>query len=568
MLRDCQLIMRFVKKLFNLELLIIVAALVPIVVFPSKQLSGDGIVYEKFISTSNYDWNPNHLFVQPLGLLLYNFARLINSALEPVTIQKSVAFFGTIMSIFIFWSSIRKYILPGCWYSSIITFGLVYSNYFLALSNSSEFLIIQMPFLMLVLVMCFTILIKLTDNEMSNKEIIIHGMLLGFCNAIASLFFSSNMLLTCGLLIGLLCLRVKAKYSIKIKLFAVSLGSYNILTLSNLFSIWLFFVSSGKKVTFWKWIISYRGSGEIQLGEYGGLPVNLFELIVRLLRMVFAFLQNIVYTELGVVAKSRFLGVQLECMEFYSTGEIIWWFLMFIIAGAIFFFGLIAPLRYFLKKRDLISINIFILVSFWIASYLVFNFYWNNSDDQFWFQILPAFWTFLALSIKSIEKKKSKRIYLILITVLILLISINNFIYTVMSQNKFDTIKLSRILDNYLPNNSLVIWPGHDRWEAVLYYLKKYKQNKGDYIEYLSLVSISKNSWDIKSLINSSLCRGQRVYLLRILDPDEECVPWGELVDSKWNRHSLVMKFKKDFIIGERKMIIGYSNIYEVLGVK
>ena len=153
------------QKAFLIEILIIFIALIPLLIFPSHQYSGDGIVYAAPILKNQYVWNPNHLFVQPIGLVFYNFLQSLNISIHPLDAQRIIAIISAIISVLIFGIALKKYILPHKWYSAIFVIGFFYSNYFLALAESSEFLIVQMPFLMIIFFISWWFIQKLINLQ-------------------------------------------------------------------------------------------------------------------------------------------------------------------------------------------------------------------------------------------------------------------------------------------------------------------------------------------------------------------------------------------------------------------
>jgi hypothetical protein len=326
-------------------------------------------------------------------------------------------------------------------------------------------------------------------------------------------------------------------------------------------------------ISFLKWVISYGGKGEIQIGTYGSLSLNITDILVRTTRMAFSFLQNIAYTELGSIIKSKLTGIALDCIGFKLI-YIFWWFFIFFIIGGIFLFVLVVITKNISKKKASPYYGTTIFLTIWILSYLPFNFFWNNSDDQFWFQITPAFWSFLSLPFRIYYQKKvdlKRAFYISSIILIILVIMINNFVYVVLPRSQFDTKCFAHKLSEYLSSNSILIWPGNDRWGPVIYFAENYRRETGNSFKTLSLISFAEKgakSETIIQTIHDFLSRGQRCFLLRIIEPDDECIPWGELRQIGWDRNSLVSALNKEFEFVKIQRIYKSTSLIEVTMTK
>jgi len=540
------------QKAFLIEIFIIIIAAIPLLIFPSHQYSGDGGVYASSIFKNQYVWNPNHLFVQPIGLVFYNFLQSLNISIHPLDAQRIIAIISAIISILIFWIALKKYILPHKWHSAIFVIGFFYSNYFLALAESSEFLMVQMPFLMIIFLISLWFIQKLIKNDLSSGKIILIGLSLGLFNALATLCFISNIFLILGLFFAFILISIKNLTRKAIQAGIIMLFSSLFLTGCTLYVTWNSFIKPISDIPFLKWFISYGGTGNVQMGTYGISTLNITNVMLRTARMIFSFLQNIAHTELGSIVKSKLTGILLDCVGF-DLIQIIWWSFIFFIIGTTFFFVLIWTIKNILKNKNLFYYSVTIFLLIWILSFLPFNFYWNNSDDQFWFQILPAFWSFLAIPLSIFYQRKEslkKTLYMSTIIIFILFIIINNIVYAVLPRYQFNTKHLAYKLSEYLPNNSVLIWPGNDRWGPVISFAKNYAEERGQLFESLSLVSLASKHPSPDSLtktIHNFLSKGYHVFLLRIIKPDDECVPWAELREKGWSRGLLVKNVSEEF---------------------
>jgi len=136
------------------------------------------------------------------------------------------------------------------------------------------------------------------------------------------------------------------------------------------------------------------------------------------------------------------------------------------------------------------------------------------------------------------------------IIIFVLFIIINNIAYAVLPRYQFNTKHLAYKLSEYLPNNSVLIWPGNDRWGPVISFAKNYAEERGQLFESLSLVSLASKHPSPDSLtktIHNFLSKGYHVFLLRIIEPDDECVPWAELREKGWSRGLLVKNVSEEF---------------------
>jgi len=328
--------------------------------------------------------------------------------------------------------------------------------------------------------------------------------------------------------------------------------------------------TSNKMSSFVEWMTSYGGASKEVTDIFYGLKFNTSDLISGLARLPFAFVKSIVFNDyLGVLFKVKILNTEVDC-ALPSIYRLIFEVIIFFYTCIFLLFSFAFIVKTIVK--DQISNGhkeLAILALMWVFAFFPFNMYWNNTDDQFWFLMLPGFWLFLSLPLvryifqSDCDKKRSNNYYFIFIIVFVLIIILNNLIFLILPSHKFDTRKLAIQLNQKIGDriyDSVLIWPGSDSWGPVLYFAHEYLKQTNHQFRTISLISIAtghsenkiyKNTEpaQIVSVIKNYLSSGSRVFLLRITSQDNECVPWDNLQKIGWDRKSIMKYMIKNFTL-------------------
>jgi hypothetical protein len=122
--------------------------------------------------------------------------------------------------------------------------------------------------------------------------------------------------------------------------------------------------------------------------------------------------------------------------------------------------------------------------------------------------------------------------------VIISLLLVNNIVFLLWPRHVFDSKKISDQLVDRIPASATIIWPGHDRWDPVLYLSRQKASREGKLLELVELMSYP-NPMEFYKDLAKKMNEGRSVYLLRVLDVDEESTPWDSLNEKGFYRSEL-----------------------------
>jgi hypothetical protein len=510
-------------------------------VFRTVAPNGDGMVYITHIENSRFVWNPNHLLMDPAGNgfchLLWSFGADI-STFHALKLLSSLA---TILSLILFHAVVVKVGISSPWIRIASVSGLFFSRNFLSMALSEEFFMVQMPFLLLALL----IYVRWSGGAVQNHTEALSLLGLGGFLGIATLISMSNVFLIMTLGVCIATIRVAGSISPILRAPLMWLGTAAIM----LPGLLLGFHRTEAASSFLTWLTAYQGrAGNVSRSLYG-VEWNPKGIAMSLSRLIYNLFANFIdLGGLGTILKSRFFGIPLEHKPDF-TGALL--------AGSILI-GLVV-LGYFLAswiRRKWRAITVLQFGLAWVLGILLFNLYWNDSSDQFYFQVLPIAWVWIALALQDDSPRRNlldgcggvrSRISAALLPILVLMIMLLNTIM-VAAPPAFDDIEGKRNAHRrMLQAGDLEIAPGWDglQWMST--------DERFPPFQRMLLMDLAMQSRDggprieqLPKLIHTHLSEGKRVIIARLYDQDGVARPWDQLRKLGWPR-ARIMKLVEGY---------------------
>lgn len=343
--------------------------------------SGDALVYLNHVREGSLIWNPNHLLMDPVAYLWSKTLGWLGITEDGVTALKVLSGLSALVAIAIFDMVLVEAGIKSFWARAAGMVGLFASRNFLTMALSEEFFMIQMPLLSAVLLM----LVRYCNGgavEQRYAAMWRVGVLLALTTAISV----NNVFLILGMAAAIVLQR---RYSSLERYGAVwRLGVSSLVVGVSLFGA--AYVLSGTGAGFVGWLTAYQGNTDNPIAGLYGIQWRLSDVVISLNKIGFNLLANFVdFGPLGTLLKSVAFGLPLEI-------RVNW--LLTLVGGllAVAVFAALIRLTIWVAVAGW-RLQIVRFGLAWILSYGVFNLYWNDSSDQFWFQLLPVMWLMLLL---------------------------------------------------------------------------------------------------------------------------------------------------------------------------
>jgi hypothetical protein len=508
------------------RLILLFALSIFLIIFKTNIPSGDGLAYVRMINSGVLDWNPNHLLMAPAGLLWHRAMSLLGITQSPIVSLKLLSGVAAVLSILIFHfiltnMQVKKTTtrLAGC-------LGLFFSTNFLSLAVSEEFFMIQMPLLLVVLWIGLSWQAEPLERTPTFRQVVAAGALLG----LAVLVISNNAFLLASLcLFLLLCRRSKAAALRD----AVVLGGSAAAVI--LPSLWLGYRASvGDEGGFVRWLTSYQGVSGNLIGSLYGIEWTAKGVLESAARLAYNIFANIAEPAgVGTVLKGLLFSDTLEFKPDYINLVLGTLLLMVVAALALCLAWLVIRGGGALARFG----------SFWVGGYLIFNFLWNDSSNQFWIQILPVLWIWLIVFPRrggppsdGACGRYTKRALFLLVPLLVVF----NTMHVVAPIALVDVDGLRREHAAIFKQGDLEIIPG---WDELHWLSKPEDDGDWDQLRLMTLALEGERSSirieQLPTLIRSYMRRGQDVFITRLYDLDGNPRPWDQLRKLGWPREKL-----------------------------
>jgi hypothetical protein len=315
-----------------------------LLLLPIGHVSPDGLGQSHNLSAGFSRWNPNHLFVEPLGAWWMSLAE-INSREEAVDHLRRLSILAGSLAAGLFRFGVASRLAPSRLAANHATAWLAFSSAFLRLWVMDEAYMVQMPAVVGVAWLTLRYL---------ERPSLPRSLAAGASVTLAAAFFIENLLLGPALA---LALWKRPKHAA-----AVLLGQ--LATAPVFAAAWM---ASSTPYGFLDWMTRYGGGSVPTRVEAAYGMTDFFESIVRALYGAACALVDLA----PLVAAFRDQmdpTVPLRAAGFLAGG--------------------IAACCALLFARERSAL---LLAGIFAAAVLAFGIYWNNSDDQFYVQLAVAF---------------------------------------------------------------------------------------------------------------------------------------------------------------------------------
>src|SRR5690606_38141843 len=254
---------------------IALAAAIYLWLFATVIPSGDGQVYARHIDAGEWVWNPNHLLMDPVGMVWLLALRVIDPDFPALTGLKLISGITTVLSLLLFHCVLVESGIRSGMVRLLCVRGLFASRNFLTMAVSEEFFMLQMPLLIFALLQLTKILTRASAPTYGNAAML--GGSLGIATAIPINNAFLGVALVLFLLLSATTLRTGIRRALVVAVAAVTtaapifLGAY---ALSD--------PGSG----FVEWMIAYQGNEENASASLYGVSLTAGGVLSSLARLL------------------------------------------------------------------------------------------------------------------------------------------------------------------------------------------------------------------------------------------------------------------------------------------
>jgi hypothetical protein len=490
--------------------------LVYLVVFATVIPSGDGQVYARHYDAGELVFNPNHLLMDPVGY--FWCAALSPSGLSTLDALKWLSGVATVITLWIFHAVLLAAGVRSRLIRLAAVLGLFASRNFLTMAISEEFFMLEMP----LLAWALWLLVRFDLAPMR------HTLLLGLALGLATAVSINNVFLGIALA-GWLCFSAPTLRDGLVRATAFG-GAAAALCLPVFIGAYAY---SGRDGGFLAWMLAYGGENSAT-GQLYGLVMTAKGVLMSGARLVLNTFTNFVSIgTLGTVLKSVAFGAPLEIRP-----QTLRWVLGVVMLLAVMAVVVVLAWWTLRRWRSLALARVAVV---WLAAYYAFNFFWDDSSDQFWFQMLPVLWLLLALyAIEPAAGGAPRRFAPLLVAVFAPGLLLLNTWAEVAPKALQDVAQYQREHHALLRDGDLEIIPGWDdtRWIAL--------PDDGPRVTQVNLMTAAmKPAGDPEHIatlmdrIQRHLDAGGRVFVVRVFDRDDDPTPWDQLRKLGWPRERL-----------------------------
>lgn len=486
--------------------------------------NGDGRVYIGLIEAGRFAWNPNHLLMQPIGLL---WVRLLHAGwptLPVFTALKLLSGLAALAAILIFHSALSP---RPRGVRLLATAALFFSAHFLSMAIAEEFYMIQMPLVSAI----FWLACRLIDGRAADARRL--RMAAGALAAVATTISINNGLLAVALgpLLAISAPDRAGRSRIQLLLDVWVPG-----LVVGLPVFAAGYAASGVPHSALSWITAYQGDASYGGNALYGMEWSLRGLVVATVKLGYGFVNSLtLLAELGSVGEALLSSRPLEFT--LNTRHLVAMVAVFGLALA-----LLATLGLWLVRRGWRH-PFARFAGGWLASYLVFNLVFSDTSDQFWFQLLPAFWGLFAVYASEAApgpgRHRAAGRRTALLALLVPLLAVVNISTVAMPRAFTGTAANRQAFERVVRPGDLLVTTG---WDDLVWLAPDASLG----IDRVLLVEIALNRdrseremEALRARIDEALARGGRVIVARVFDVDHEGRPWEQLERLGWPRRRL-----------------------------
>jgi hypothetical protein len=436
---------------------------------PIGYVSADGVGQSLSYAAGFHHWNPNHLLVEPLGVAWLGLLDPDHSRAEGVDHLKRLCILAGALAVGLFRFGVAGRLASSRLAANHGTAWMAMGSAFSRLWISDEIHMVQMPALVLVAMLA----LRYLDRPTLSRAVAV-----GASVTLAAAFFLENLLLGPALAVGLL-IRKRPAHA------AAILGATLATTALVFGGTW---AASGSSQGPLEWLTRYGGGGQPSRVESAyGVEPGLAGLAESTLRAGYGVACALVDLTPAVAA--------------FRDGQPVG---PTVILGLLAFAASLTLLTGFRDNR--------LLVVAWAAAVLAFGIFWNNSDDQFYFQLSVAF--------GALAARMPVRPALLVLSLFALLWNVADLVNRRILYPRQERLALMRTLQDA----GLIVYPGFDEIEVLLQL-----EPKARAVSFTGLAVEHPAPEGMRVLtadIDETLASGRPVALLDLFDTPRERSPW------------------------------------------
>jgi hypothetical protein len=467
---------------------------------PIGFVSNDGLGHSHGFASGQWQVNPNHVFFEPLGAWWQNLWVRNGSGREPVDVLKLLSALSGALAAGLFRWGVAPRVTTSRWAANHATAWLAFSSAFLRLWVSDETHMIQMAF---VVAMAWLALVYLERPSLR------WSLALGAAVGLAALTFISNLLLGVALGLVLMVWHLRRREPRTAITSAVGLGLGTALAAGPVFLLaWR--LSPGSP-GFVAWLTRYGGGRQMPRVELAyGLVHSWKGLAESAIRAFYG-------TASALVDLTPIAGAVRDHQA--PSAAAVLGALAFLAAATAQLYGLRAVLA---EPSRAANRGALLLAISWLAAILGFGIFWNNSDDQFYFQMAPVFGI---LAGRMTGGRWSRA------TAAVLTLSFAGLLWNLVDVGSnrvlYPRHERMALLEREVEGACLVVYPGFDEPELLLTMSRRAAS-----VERLSLTQLAvrfpaaEGMRNLRDRITGCLQSGGRVVLIDLFDTPPRRNPW------------------------------------------
>jgi hypothetical protein len=521
---------------------IAVAAAIFLIAFQADLPNGDGRVYLRQITAGHFVWNPNHLLMEPIGLVWFRLTQVLGTGWSLFGALKVLAGISAIAATLIFYRTAATAAGGAPLVALIATAGLFFSAHFVGMAIAEEFFIVQMPVVAGALWWATRWACSPAPADPrapgGRPALVAAGALTGLATAVAI----NNAFLALGLGVGA-CLATRGAWSQRV-LNAVTVWAAGVAVAGPVYLAAGLSNDSGQ--TFLQWLLSYQGTADNPAEVMFRVQMTPVGLAISLATAAYGSVSSLVSPgELGSALEPVVRGRPLEFVP-DTTHLAITGLLLVALAGV-----LLPAALWLIRRGRRAPLEIVCLA--WLIGYAGFNLYWVDTSDQFFITQLPAFWLLLLLFVRSrldaaaqpvAPATAAPRRWTWAMAVAVALLAAVNLQAVVAPRAFMDIESRHAAFAALLRPGDLIVTTGWDdlAWLRV---------DPGEPYERLQLMDLvlraRKGDPELDQLparARAHVAAGRRVLVARLFDRDREGRPWEDLDRLRWPRPRLQALFK------------------------
>lgn len=475
----------------------VLLALVPI-----GAVSGDSIMYSMMLPGEGWSLNPNHLLLEPAMAAWLDIASALGlDRPVPDRLKLFSALFGA-LAVGLFRWRLAPRVAERRLEANHATAWFGLGAGFIALWISGEGHMVQMPFLVLGAAAAL-------DYVRTGE--ILRAVASGVALAAASLAYISNVVILASVVAVLAVAQVVGGRRREAGLFALSATAAAAAVLvGGLFAGCLAAGCGGNG--FVEWVLSYRGAGAGGIAR--GIGGSVADAAYAAARAAYGTANVVVDLAPTVEAVRDQGGVPL-----WSAGAVGASLAAVVVLGT-------GAVRLWRRRKREQGLAPLLLSAAWVGAVLAFGVYWNNSDDQFYFQLAVPIGMLAALV--PIRRNGTGR--------WVAALSVAALGWNVGAAVKGGVLypRTERVaaLGAAVEGAGLIVYPGHGEVGRLLYFV-----DQNLYGEALSVMSLAQERGtreglgELEERVGETLAAGRRVHVLDVFDVPPLQLPWKALAE-------------------------------------